>query len=130
MPNSTPSGYRSLFLTSIILALLGWLGLLLLLFGTRPTVGPRWLFFFLWILALAGSSLPFLWFLNRRFAPGTPQPILLRESLLVGLYGSLCVWLQINRSLSLPLALLLASGLIAIEWLLRSLMGPNRRGQP
>jgi hypothetical protein len=129
MPNSTPSGYRSLFLTSIILALLGWLGLLLLLFGTRPTVGPRWLFFFLWILALAGTSLPLVWVLNWRFAPGTAQSVLLRESLLVGLYGALCVWLQINRSLSLPLALLLASGLIAIEWLLRSFAGPPWRRQ-
>lgn len=128
MPNLSPSGYRSLFLTSLILALVGWLGLALLLFGTRPTVGPRWLFFFLWILALAGTSLPLLWTLNRRFAPGTPQTILLRESLLIGLYGALCLWLQINRSLTLPLALLLASGLIAIEWMLRSFSGSAGRG--
>lgn len=112
-------------LSAIILAAIGWLGLLLLLTGTRPTVGPRWLFFFLWTLAASGSSLPFIWVLNRRFSQRRPatQATMLRESLLVGLYAGLLAWLQINRSLNLPLALLLATGLIAIEWLLRGFDG-------
>ena len=122
MPTSASSHYRSLMLTAAILAVLGWLGLILLLLGTRPTVGPRWLFFFLWTVAISGSALPFVWVLNRRFAglQSIPQAILMRESLLVGLYAGLCAWLQINRSLTLPLALLLATGLSAFEWLLRS----------
>ncbi|MFP3852654.1 MAG: hypothetical protein ACLFWD_00020 [Anaerolineales bacterium] len=108
-------------ISALILAGIGWLGLLLVMTATLPTVGPRWLFFFLWTLALTGTSLPFIWLLNRRFSSHRlPQTILLREALLVGLYGGLCAWLQINRSLTLPLALLLATGLIAIEWLLRS----------
>jgi hypothetical protein len=108
-------------ISALILASVGWLGLFLLMTATLPTVGPRWLFFFLWTLALTGTSLPFIWLLNRRFASiSTPQSILLREALLVGLYGGLCAWLQINRSLNLPLGLLLATGIIAIEWLLRS----------
>jgi hypothetical protein len=37
----------------------------------------------------------------------------------VGLYTGLCVWLQINRSLNLSLALLIAGGLAAFEWLVR-----------
>jgi hypothetical protein len=108
-------------LSAIILAAIGWLGLVLLLSGTRPTVGPRWLFFFLWTLAASGTSLPFVWLLNRRFSRRHPasQAAMLRESLLVGLYAGLLAWLQINRSLNLPLALLLATGLLAIEWLLR-----------
>lgn len=116
-------------ISALIMAATGWLGLLLVMTGTRPTVGPRWLFFFLWTLAASGTSLPFIWLLNRRFAGGnTPQPVLLREALLVGLYAGLCAWLQINRSLNLPLALLLASGLVAIEWLLRSFdRGPWRQ---
>lgn len=108
-------------LSALILAGIGWLGLFLVMTATLPTVGPRWLFFFLWTLALTGTSLPFVWLLNRRFASSsTPQAILLREAILVGLYGGLCAWLQINRSLNLPLGLLLATGIIAIEWLLRS----------
>jgi hypothetical protein len=38
----------------------------------------------------------------------------------VGLFGATCAWLQIGRVLSLPVALLLAVGLIAIEWFLRA----------
>jgi len=95
-------------------------------------VGPRWLFFFLLALAITGTTLPFIWLLHRRFAagPDLPAMILLRRALLVALYSELCVWLQINRSLNLSLAILLGLGLIAIELFLRMLdrsrWRPNR----
>lgn len=59
--------------------------------------------------------------LNRRFRSEShaPPKVLLREGLLVGLFASTSLWLQLNRMLSLTLALLLAVGLFAIEWLLR-----------
>ena len=126
------SSYRSLLIAAIILAIIGWLGLLLLLIGTLPTVGPRWLFFFLLALAITGTTLPFIWLLHRRFAeqPDLPAMILLRRALLVTLYGELCAWLQINRSLYLSLAILLGLGIVAIEWFLRRLdrskWRPNR----
>jgi hypothetical protein len=65
--------------------------------------------------------LPFLWLLNRRFRSASPAPprVLLREGIIVGLYASTCLWLQLNRMLNLALALLLAIGLFTIEWLLR-----------
>ena len=104
-----------------VLALSGWLGLSLLVTTSLPTVGPRWLFFFLLTLASTGTSLPFLWLLDRRFASGrsATASILLRQALLVALFADLCIWLQINRSLSLPLAILIALGLYAMERLLR-----------
>jgi hypothetical protein len=118
-------------ISALVLAIIGWIGLLLVMAGTRPTVGPRWLFFFLWTLAVTGTSLPFVWLLNHRFAShSATRTIMLREALLVGLYAGLCAWLQINRSLNLPLALLLASGLAAIEWLLRSFDSNVRRSGP
>jgi hypothetical protein len=126
------SSYRSLLIAAIILAIIGWLGLFLLLVGTLPTVGPRWLFFFLLSLAITGTTLPFIWLLHRRFAerPDLPAMILLRRALLFTLYGELCIWLQINRSLNLSLAILLGLGLIAIELFLRILdrskWRPNR----
>jgi len=126
------SSYRSLLIAAIILAIIGWLGLFLLLVGTLPTVGPRWLFFFLLALAITGTSLPFIWLLHRRFAeqPDLPAMILLRRALLVTLYGELCAWLQINRGLYLSLAILLGLGIVAIEWFLRRLdrskWRPNR----
>ncbi len=121
MSDPSSSTYRSLMIAALVLALSGWLGLLFLLTTALPTVGPRWLFFFLLTLAATGSSLPFLWLLDRRFASARPatSSILLRQALLVALFADFCIWLQINRSLSLPLAILIAFGLYAIERLLR-----------
>ena len=118
-----PHDYKGLILAAIILAFGGWFGLFLVTGNTLPTLGPRWLFFFLWSAATTGSSIPFLWMLNRRFRSESyaPPNVLLRESLLVGLFASTSLWLQLNRMLSLTLALLLAAGLFVIEWLLRLL---------
>lgn len=108
----------------------GWLGLILLLNTTLPTVGPRWLFFFLWTLAVTGTALPFAWVLHRRF---DPEPVsggvLLRQSILVGLLAGTCMWLQINRTLTLPLALLLILGLAGVEGLVRSIERSRRRSE-
>ena len=115
--------YRSLMIAAAILTLIGWSGLYLLLTQTLPTLGPRWLFFFLLTLALTGSSLPFVWLLQRRFGRQGPasSSVLLREAILVGLYGAVCLWLRVNRSLTVALAVLLAVGLLAIEWILLAL---------
>jgi hypothetical protein len=121
--------YRGLMLTAIILAGVGWFGLYLVTKNTFPTLGPRWTFFFFWTFATTGTSLPFLWLLNRRFrskSPASPQ-VLLREGVLIGLFASTCLWLQLNRMLSLTLALLLAMGLFAIEWLLRLVERSSRK---
>jgi hypothetical protein len=89
--------------------------------STQPTVGPRWLFFFLLTIAATGTALPFIWMLRRRFSPNTPVSagVLLRQGIWVGLYVGLLVWLQVNRSLELSLAILLGLALIVFEWLLR-----------
>lgn len=121
MSDPSSSTYRSLMIAAVVLALSGWLGLVLLLTTSLPTVGPRWLFFFLLTLAATGTTLPFLWLLDRRFATGRTATAsnLLRQALLVALFADFCIWLQINRSLSLPLAILIALGLFAMERLLR-----------
>jgi hypothetical protein len=106
---------------ALILALLGWGGLAYIIIFTLPTVGPRWLFFFLAVLALTGTALPVVAFLNRRF-PSTPPPttsVVLRQSLWVGIYLPTLAWLQIGRVLNIALVLLLALGFVLIEWLLR-----------
>jgi hypothetical protein len=121
MSDPSSSTYRSLMIAAGVLTLSGWSGLALLITTSLPTVGPRWLFFFLLTLAATGTSLPFLWLLNRRFTTGrtATASILLRQALLVALFADFCIWLQINRSLSLPLAILIALGLFAMERLLR-----------
>ena len=117
------NNYRSLIIAAIIMAVIGWMGLFILLFTTLPTVGPRWLFFFLSTLAITGTALPFVWLLHRRFSNNgyAPSSTLLREALLFTLYVEVLIWLQINRSLSLSLAILFALSLIGIEYLLRIL---------
>jgi hypothetical protein len=122
MSAPSSSGYRSLMTAAAVLAALGWPGLLLVMSTTLPTLGPRWLFFLLWTAAVIGSSLPFLWLINRRFATTpAPPPVLLRQAIWVGLFAGLCAWLQVNRTLSLALALLLAAGLAGLEALVRLL---------
>ena len=120
MESSSPS-VKSVLPAAITLAVVGWGGLVAVVYLTLPTVGPRWLFFFLGVLALTGSALPFLAFLNRRFpsVPPTTSGVILRQSLWVGIYGTTLAWLQIGRVLTLPMALVLAIGLVIIEWLMR-----------
>ena len=59
--------------------------------------------------------------------PPAPAGVLLRQGLWAGLLASLCVWLQINRNLTLPLAFVLGASLFALEWLLRLLERSSRR---
>ena len=108
-------------IAAVLLAAIGWVGLILLVNAALPTIGPRWLFFLFLTTAATGTSLPFVWLLHRRFDKGTPASptVLLRQGLLVGLYVSLCTWLQINRALGLSLALVLALGFGLIEGLIQ-----------
>jgi hypothetical protein len=106
---------------ALFLALVGWGGLAALVLYTLPTVGPRWLFFFLSVLAVTGTLLPFTAFLNRRF-PSTPPPspgVIVRQAVWAGIYLPTLGWLQIGRVLNPAMAALLAIGLILIEVLLR-----------
>ena len=121
MSEQPSKDYRSLILAAGILILVCWPLLYLLLNTTLPTVGPRWFFFFLWTMAVTGTALPFIWVLHRRFDSNRPAPphVLIRQSLWFGLYITLCLWLQINRSFSIPLALLIAIGFSILEFLIR-----------
>jgi hypothetical protein len=112
----------SLTIASGFLAVTGWGGLYLMIFELNviPDVGPRWLFFVLWLMALTGTAIPFMRFLNRRFAGGVPPAtVILRQALWVGFFGATCAWLQLGRTLNLATALLLGAGLGGVEWFLR-----------
>ncbi len=66
-PQKLPSFWTFLWI-SLVLTIIGWGGLIILIFMTLPTIGPRWLFFFLFTLAISGTALPVAYFLNRRSA--------------------------------------------------------------
>jgi hypothetical protein len=106
---------------SILLSVIGWGGLITLIISTLPTVGPRWLFFFLCVLAVTGTMMPIIAFLNRRF-PSSPPPtamVIVRQAMWFAVYVSTLIWLQMGRVLNPALAILLVVGLGLIEFLLR-----------
>ncbi|MGC8856194.1 MAG: hypothetical protein ACP5QU_05295 [Anaerolineae bacterium] len=116
-----PSTFRTFFLPALLMAGLGWGGLVALIFFTLPTVWPRWGFFALTIIALTGTALPILYFLHQRFPsqPAAGPRVLLRQAIWVGTYGAILAWLQLGRLVTLWVILGLAAGLMTIEYLIR-----------
>ncbi|MEN4098887.1 MAG: hypothetical protein ROW52_03110 [Anaerolineaceae bacterium] len=112
---------RNFVLAGLILAITGWGGLYGLVFYMLPTLAPRWLAFFCLTLALAGTAMPIVAFLNHRFPSKVPADggVILRQTLWVSIYGILMVWLQLGRVLNSALAGFLAIGFILIEFTLR-----------
>lgn len=121
MEDRSPIPVSAFIPAALFLCVVGWGGLYYLVNYTLPTVGPRWLFFFLSVLALTGTALPAVAFLNRRFPSKSPASsvVILRQALWFGIYFPTLAWLQMGRALTPALALLLALGLAGIEWLLR-----------
>jgi hypothetical protein len=113
--------FRIFLPLAVILTLLGGIGLFILIQSTLPTLGPRWLFFFLGVLTLTGLSLPLIFFLNMRFPSDPPVDgmVILRQALWVGVFGSTVAWLQLGRVLTGGLAIILAAAFVLIEFLLR-----------
>ncbi|MCU0488744.1 MAG: hypothetical protein MUE67_07315 [Anaerolineales bacterium] len=106
---------------ALILVISGLGGLFLLYNFTQPNGGTRWLFFFAEILAATGLFLPLVAFINQRFPSQPPvgDLVITRQALWFGVFLATITWLQIGRVLNSQLALLLAVGLVIIEWLLR-----------
>ncbi len=119
-PEKSP-GVLPFLPSALFLMILGWSGLYFVGRYTTPNGGTRWLLFFTGVLAVVGTILPLVAFLNHRF-PSTPvvsPRIVVRQALWVGVYAAVLGWLQIGRVLTPALALLMAVGLLLIEWLLR-----------
>jgi len=122
--------FLNVLIASIILALVGWVGLYFLFQFTTPLLGPRWGFFFLFTMALSGISLPIIYFFNLRFmsTPPANSIVLIRQAIWVGIFFDLLAWLQLGRVLNPILALVLATGIIIIENLIR--MAERSRWHP
>jgi hypothetical protein len=121
MDSKTSLSVTSFLPAAFILMILGWGGFIAVVIYTSPSGGTRWVFFFTLVLALTGTALPFVAFLNRRF-PSTPPitpSVVIRQAIWIGIYLPTLAWLRIGRVLTPSLALLLAIGLILIEGLLR-----------
>ena len=106
---------------SLLFFLAGGAGLFYTITKMVPQIGPRWLFFFCLVLAVAGLATLPIFFLHKRF-PSTPAvdalPIL-REAVFVGVFVASLVWLQIGRMLSPSLGLIMAIAFVLAEFLIR-----------
>ncbi|MEP7287942.1 MAG: hypothetical protein ABI947_19495 [Chloroflexota bacterium] len=104
-----------------IMAGVGWVLLYRLVTGPAPLAFPRWLFFILLYIAVTGTVLPLIWYLNQRFSRYSPVTggILLRQGMWCGLFAVTAAWLQTLRALSVASAFFLALGLVVIETFLR-----------
>lgn len=74
------------------------------------------------MVVITGLVLPLVYYLNRRFYPeGKLPPFLLvmRQAMWVGIWVAFCVWLQMNRTLGIAVALLVAVVLVMFEVLLQ-----------
>ena len=118
-----PSAAQYVF-SGLFMMLVGWggLALLIMVFRVPPLVWARWGFFALWFVALTGTSLPIVYFLNLRFPtePRAEPNAIVRQAMWIGVYGATIAWLQLGQLATLWVWLGLAGGLIAIEYVLRS----------
>lgn len=118
-PSST--SFRPYLAPTLVLFGLGWGGLGLTVFTLPPLVWARWLFFALLTLALTGTALPAVWYLNLRFPSNPPveSSVILRQAIWFGVYGAVLAWLEINGVVTIWIALGWALGLMAVEYIVR-----------
>ncbi len=119
-----PPDHIGVMIAALVMIVAGWGGLYTLITTTLPRVGQRWLFFVLLHIAVTGTVLPFVRYLNVRFtpvdAPLPPGGVLVRQSVWIALFIVTCAWLQIPRVLNAPVAFFVALVFIVIEVFLRS----------
>jgi len=113
--------FRNYLPSTLSLIVLGWGGLAALLYFSLPLVWSRWGFFALGIMALTGTALPIVYFLNQRFPSDPPAEsnVIVRQAVWVGVYFATLAWLQLGRLVTLYVVLGLAIGLIATEYFIR-----------
>lgn len=116
----TPS-VRAFLPLTVLLLVLGWGGLFVLVNMTQPTLWPRWVFFFLVVVAFTGLALPVVAFLHRRFPsePPAEQKVVVRQALWAGVYVALLVWMNFGQVVSVGLAVVFLVGFIILEIILR-----------
>jgi hypothetical protein len=116
--------HNGALIASVLMMIVGWGGLYQVVTTMLPQVAPRWMFFVLLHVAVTGTVLPMVRYLNLRFTPiDVPLPpsgVLVRQSVWFGLFAVACAWLQIPRALSWPVAFFLALIFVVIEVFLRT----------
>ncbi|MEM6280929.1 MAG: hypothetical protein AAF787_01945 [Chloroflexota bacterium] len=121
--NQAPPDHIGLLLSALLMIVVGWGGIYLLVTQTIPRVGQRWAFFMLLYVAVIGTMIPIVHFINARFTPiEQPLPtggVILRQSVWFGLFVVSCAWLQIPRALTWSAGFFLGTIFVVIEFFLR-----------
>lgn len=123
--SNMPPDHVGLLIAAVLMMLIGWLGLFQLISTSLPRIGGElWLFFSLLQIAVTGTVIPFVRFMNVRFTSLMddlpPGGVIVRQSVWIGLFVVTCAWLQIPRALSFPLAIFVALVFIVVEIFLRT----------
>jgi len=100
---------------AIILALTGWAGVVYLFVNVHPTLPAKAAFLALWTIALIGTAWPVILALHRRFRGEPSAWTVWRQSAWIGVFGALAAWLQRNRVLNLPTAVISAGVFVVFE---------------
>jgi hypothetical protein len=128
-----PPDHIGVLIVGVVFMLGGAFALFQLVTTNRPFVGQLWLFFLLLQITVTGIAIPFVRYLNVRFTPITaelpPGGVIVRQSSWVGLFVSLCAYLQIPRVLNPAIVLLVAVLFIVIEGFLRTREIRSERGE-
>ncbi len=119
------SGQHGVLLAALVMAIIGWGGLIQLVATTRPRIGGElWLFFLLLQFAITGTALPILRFFSLRFISVNDEPLplapVVRRSIWAGILVVASAWLMIPRIFSPAYVLVLALILLVIETFLRN----------
>lgn len=122
---SRPPDHTGLLISAVLLMLAGWGGLYIVITHMQPRIGGElWLFFACLFMAVTGTAIPFVRYLNVTFTPTDsevpPSGVIVRQSIWIGLFVLMCAWLQIPRALSLPLAFFMGMVFIVVEVFLRT----------
>lgn len=118
--------FRPFIFPMLFLAIIGWGGLVALMFFTLPTILPRWAFFALTVMAFTGTTLPVAFIVNQRFLSNAAS-VVTRQSIWVGVYVAILAWLQIGRILNFSVALWFVLGFLGLEYLIQLRQRPARR---
>ncbi len=118
--NPSPT-VRSFIPLTLVLAIPGLFWLIYLVTSTLPNLRNRWMFFVAAVLAVSGLSLPLVAYINRIIQPFGPAnyEMVVREATMLGVYGGILLWLNKGQVLSTGLVLILGTGLILVELLIR-----------
>lgn len=119
-PSRLPADHAGVLLASLAMLGVGGIGLATLITIALPRIGAElWLYFLFIHLVITGFSLPIVRFINMRFTPLTAEPpsggVLVRQSIWIGLFVVIAVWLQILRVLSVVTLVLLALVFVVLE---------------